>query len=173
MAQEFYARIRPGNGVSRYALRNKLFYAKKGWYKVNETFARELAKQPLNILNPSSGPMVFEVKTRKEAKRIEDHENAKIDPAGTVDEPMTEHDESEDEQTFGDMSTEDFKGPASEPPAEGSDEDEDDEDVPGLEDAALDESEDAESPSEPAEEQAEKPAPKRRRKKVAKKTAKK
>lgn len=162
MGNEYYARIRPGIGVSRYALRNKLFYAKKGWYKVNESFARELAKQPLNVLNPSSGPMVFEVKTRTAAKRIEEHENTKADPAGTVDEPITDHDE---DPTKGDMTSEDMR-PENAEPSEPSEEPEDDEEVPGLEDAEFSEENASETPSEE-----EPKKPKRKRKKVAKKTA--
>ena len=163
MSQEYFARIRPGIDVSRYAVRSKLFYAKKGWYKVSESLARELSKQPLNVLNPSAGPNVFEVKTRQQARAIETHENEKIDPAGTVDEPITTHDESPSE-TRGDMSSKDFapgnRGDETEAAPSAPDAAEDDEDVPGLTEAATD----GEAPVEEPEEEPPPPP-----KKVAKK----
>jgi hypothetical protein len=58
-----------------------------GWCEVPAATATKLAGERMNALNPEASPLVFEIKTKDEAKAVETAERKAADKPGSVDEP--------------------------------------------------------------------------------------
>lgn len=84
----YLVRIRPDSPREMHIAEGRTFRKAGGWYQCpSKELADALREIPENDLNPMSGPMVFEVKEREEAKIIDEREKKRADPAGTPEQP--------------------------------------------------------------------------------------
>lgn len=80
-------RIKPANKRESHTALGLTIRKSDGWCKVAEGIADQLAKEKMSELNPEASPYVFDVLEEDEAREIAEIENAKVEPAGTIDHP--------------------------------------------------------------------------------------
>lgn len=80
-------RIKPSNKKESHASLGYTIRKTDGWCKIPIAVAEQLAKEKMNELNPDASAYIFDVMDVETAREIVEAEQARYEPAGTIDAP--------------------------------------------------------------------------------------